>query len=39
MPLDLAAAEDHEAVVAYLKRAADPNMLRVSVHDRTTEGS
>ena len=29
-PLDLAADRGHEEVVAYLKRAADPNMLEVS---------
>ena len=29
-PLDLAARWRHEEVVAYLKRAADPNMLEVS---------
>ena len=28
-PQDLAAQWDHEAVVAYLKRAADPNVLEV----------
>ena len=28
-PLDWAAQRDHEEVVAYLKRAADPNMLEV----------
>ena len=27
--MDRAAASGHEAVVAYLKRAADPNMLEV----------
>ena len=30
-PLDLAAAGGHEEVVSYLKRAADPNMLEVSM--------
>ena len=30
-PLDLAAMYGHEAVVSYLKRAADPNMLEVSM--------
>ena len=30
-PLDRAAYEGREAVVAYLKRAADPNMLEVSM--------
>ena len=29
-PQDLAARWGHEAVVSYLKRAADPNMLEVS---------
>ena len=29
-PLDWAAQEGHEEVVACLKRAADPNMLEVS---------
>ena len=30
-PLDRAAQMGHEAVVAYLKRVADPNMLEVSM--------
>ena len=30
-PLDLAARWGREAVVSYLKRAADPNMLEVSM--------
>ena len=38
-PLDWAAAFGREAVVAYLKRAADPNMLEVSTGDCTIEDS
>ena len=33
-PLDWAAIGDHEEVVSYLKRAADPNMLEVSLIPR-----
>ena len=38
-PLDWATRTGHEAVVAYLKRAADPNMLEVSMSDCTIEDS
>ena len=38
-PLDYAAESGHEEVVAYLNRAADPNMLEVSTWDCTIEDS
>ena len=38
-PLDFAAASRHKAVVSYLKRAADPNVLEVSMWDCTNEDS
>ena len=38
-PLDVPADRGHEAVVSYLKRAADPNVLEVSMWDRTIEDS
>ena len=39
IPQDLAAECKYEEVVAYLKRAADPNMLGVSTWDYTIEDS
>ena len=38
-PLDRAAEKGHEEVVTYLSRAADPNMLEVSMWDCTIEDS
>ena len=38
-PLEWATQGGHEAVVPYLKRAADPNMLEVSMCDYTIEDS